>query len=225
MLPDVVSVVEVRSGIAEGIRLAIFPRSEKYYWLGTYEPQVLREIATRLRPGDTYWDVGSHIGYMVAVASRLVGPNGSVIAFEPNPENLRRLRRTIELNELRNVTVRDVALTDRVGESQFFLSGSSSMGSLLQRAHETTAVSVRTSTIDEELKTLSLPALVKIDVEGNESRVLAGATQLLGGRHADLIIEVLTQAQQVAVVQSLVGYQTSMLDERNMLAWPSSVER
>jgi FkbM family methyltransferase len=224
LLPTGPSVVEVRSGLAAGIRLDIFPRSEKYYWLGTYEPQVLEAIATRLRPGASYWDVGAHLGYMVAVASRLVGPTGTVVAFEPNPENVRRLRRTIELNDLRNVMVRDVALSDHLGESQFFLSGSSSMGSLLPGPSGTPTVHVRTSTIDEELKTVPIPDLVKIDVEGGEDAVLAGATGLIEHHRPELIVEVLTPERQREVERRLVGYQTSMLDESNMLASPIPVE-
>jgi FkbM family methyltransferase len=157
---------------------------------------------------------------MVAVASRLVGQTGQVVAFEPDPENLLRLRRTIELNDLQNVTVRDVALSDRVGESQFFPDSSSSKASLEPRTPGASPISVRTSTIDEELKTLPSPALVKIDVEGHESRVLAGGTHLLGGAGPDMIIEVLTQVQRSEVARSLVGYETSMLDDRNLLARP-----
>ena len=224
LLPIGPSVVEVRSGLAAGIRLEILPRSEKYYWLGTYEPQVLHEIATRLRPGATYWDVGSHVGYMVAVASRLVGPTGTVVAFEPNPENVRRLRRTIELNDLRNVTVRDVALSDCVGQSQFFLSDSSSMGSLLSGPFGTPTVPVRTSTVDEELKTVAVPDLVKIDVEGSEDAVLEGAAKLLRDRRPELIVEVLTPERRREVERRLVGYRTSMLDRTNMLAMSSPFE-
>lgn len=224
VFPAGTSVVEVRSGLASGIRLEIFPRSEKYYWLGTYEPQVLREIATRLRPGATYWDVGSHVGFMVAVASRLVGPTGTVVAFEPSPENVRRLRQTIELNDLRNVTVRDVALSDRVGQAQFFLSDSSSMGSLVSGSSPAGTVPVRTNTIDEELRSVPIPDLVKIDVEGWENAVLAGATRLLEGHRPVLIVEVLTPERRRVVERRLVGYRTSMLDERNMLASPTPRE-
>ena len=222
ILPAGPSVVEVRSGLASGIRLEILPRSEKFYWLGTYEQQVLQELAKRLRAGATYWDVGSHVGYMVAVASRLVGPTGRVVAFEPNPENVRRLRRTIELNDLRNVTVRDVALSDHVGESQFFLNESSAMGSLLPGSSRTPVIPVRTSTVDEELKSIPFPDLVKIDVEGSENTVLAGATRLFRDRRPELIVEVLTPERRRDVERRLVRFQTSMLDRHNMLALPTA---
>jgi FkbM family methyltransferase len=223
LLPDGQQVVTVRSGRAAGTRLEIHPRSEKYYWMGTYEPQVLDEIARRLRTDATYWDVGSHLGYMVAVASRLVGPTGTVVAFEPNPENIRRLRRTIELNDLQNVVVREVALSDHVGQSDFYVDAASSMGSLLEGSTPIASMHVPTSTADDELKSMASPDLVKIDVEGSESMVLAGAGALLERRPA-LIVEVLTPEQRLEVTQHLVGYETSMLDERNMLAVPKPAE-
>lgn len=219
LLPQSQSVVTVRSGHAAGVRLEIDPRSEKYYWLGTYEPQVLDALAARLRTGATYWDVGAHLGYLVAVASRLVGPTGTVVAFEPNPENIRRLRRTIELNDLQNVIVREVALSDRIGQSEFHIHVASSMGSLLPDSTSTSSIAVATRTADEELKSMSSPDLVKIDVEGSENAVLAGAGRLLERRPA-LIVEVLTREQREEVEMGLGGYETSMLDERNMLALP-----
>ena len=200
------------------------PRSEKYYWLGTHEPRVLDELAARLQPGFTYWDVGSHVGYMVAVASRLVGATGVVVAFEPNPANVKRLQRTIELNGLDNVTVRAVALSDRVGDSEFFLNDASTMGSLVVSSSLAESVTVRTSTIDEELKSVPAPDLLKIDVEGGESAVLAGASRMLRDHRPTLIVEVLSRVQQRDVANRLVGYRSSMLDDTNMLALPDLLE-
>lgn len=224
VLPTGPTVVEVRSGLAAGILLEIFPQSEKYYWLGTYETEVLQEIAARLRPGSTYWDVGAHAGYMVAVASRIVGPAGTVVAFEPNPDNVRRLLRTIELNNLSNVTVRDVALSDGVGQARFYLTDSSSTGSLRPGFPLAPTLLVRTSTLDEELKAGPTPDLVKIDVEGSEEDVFAGAIELLEVCRPDFVVEVLTPERRRVVEQTLDGYGTSMLDGRNMVASPRSPE-
>ncbi len=55
--------------------------------LGAYEPQVAKLISEVLKPGDTFYDVGSNAGYYVLVAARSVGPLGKVIAFEPVPFN------------------------------------------------------------------------------------------------------------------------------------------
>src|SRR5215470_4533944 len=78
-----------------------------------YEPEkdpVAVELAflrdQMLSASDLAFDVGSHHGlHTVWMARRVRG----VIAIEPNPHNVAILRQNIELNELQNVTVRQVA--------------------------------------------------------------------------------------------------------------------
>ncbi|MEO7230433.1 MAG: FkbM family methyltransferase, partial [Candidatus Limnocylindrales bacterium] len=50
--------------------------------------------------GMTVLDIGANIGLYSAVASRIVGPTGRIIAIEPGPHNCEFIRRTIELNGL-----------------------------------------------------------------------------------------------------------------------------
>src|ERR1700753_3810268 len=49
------------------------------------EPHILHWMAERLRPGDVFFDVGAHHGWMSMVAARKVGSKGKVVAFEPSP--------------------------------------------------------------------------------------------------------------------------------------------
>src|ERR1700757_5463861 len=51
------------------------------YLFGTWEPDLAAFLRRRLRPGDTFIDVGANVGYMSALASRLVGPHGAVVAI------------------------------------------------------------------------------------------------------------------------------------------------
>lgn len=55
------------------------------YLFGTWEPDLAAFMRRRLRPGDTFIDVGANIGCLSALASRLVGPHGIVVAIEPAP--------------------------------------------------------------------------------------------------------------------------------------------
>jgi FkbM family methyltransferase len=156
---------------------------------------------------------------MVVAASRVVGPTGEVVAFEPNPENLRRLHRTIELNELSNVRVRPVAVSDVTGEAQFLPHPESSMGRLVDASDRGTFL-VGTTTLDAELATGRPPHLVKIDVEGHEASVLAGAEAVRARVRPVFIIEVLSTESRVTVTTELPGYRTDMIDRTNLLAIP-----
>ena len=67
----------------------------------------------------TVFDIGAHAGYYTLIASKLVGGSGHVVAFEPAPRNLRYLRRHLSLNHVSNVTVLEVAVSDRAGVGRF----------------------------------------------------------------------------------------------------------
>jgi FkbM family methyltransferase len=68
-----------------------------------------------LEPGMRFLDVGSNIGYFSVLASRLVGPSGSVVAVEPDPVNLQLLRANLWRNGCFNVQVLPVAADARRG--------------------------------------------------------------------------------------------------------------
>ena len=52
-----------------------------------YEAGTTRLFEQLVNPGDVVFDVGVHAGYYTRLAARLVGPTGSIYAFEPEPEN------------------------------------------------------------------------------------------------------------------------------------------
>jgi tRNA G46 methylase TrmB len=73
----------------------------------------------QLRPGDVVVDCGAYIGEFTLYAAEAVGPAGKVIAFEPDPENMKALKANIALNRLKNVTVMEKGLWSRDGVMQF----------------------------------------------------------------------------------------------------------
>ena len=80
---------------------------------GIYEEEVVPLMESLIRPGDTVVDVGANIGCHTLRMSRLVGPMGKVLAFEPDPQNLKLLRENLGKNNCTNVDVFPFALGDR----------------------------------------------------------------------------------------------------------------
>lgn len=147
---------------------------------GTYEPHKVAAVQRLLRPGATFVDVGSNKGDFALIAARTAGPRGRVIAVEPAPDNCRWIRRSVELNGYGNVELHELALSDADGEATLHLGARSGWHSLLPGEGE--AITVRTRTLDGLLEEFACPPpdMLKIDVEGAELAVLAGAGQTLG---------------------------------------------
>jgi FkbM family methyltransferase len=146
-------------------------------WLGSYEAEKQLKFTAALRGGDVVLDVGANVGFYTLLAARSVGSAGRVIAIEPNPRNVRYLKRHIELNGQLQVTVVAAAAGATDGTAKFAMSEHAEMGRLSAQGTET--VTVRS--LDSLATELGLGhvRLMKIDVEGAELEVLLGATGIL----------------------------------------------
>ncbi len=79
--------------------------------INLYETEVLSKI---IKKGDIFIDVGAYIdGWYSLLAAKKIGPKGHVFAFEPNPSCYRRLKENIKLNNLDNVTLEKIALSQK----------------------------------------------------------------------------------------------------------------
>lgn len=145
-------------------------------WLGTYEADLQRELWKALRPGDVFFDVGANVGFFSLLAQRRLAGTGQVIAFEPLPRNVELLRRNLALNGL-SVTLIDAAVADGSGKAVFEQSTSGSMGHLGAGS----GIEVDLVCLDElvSMGRVPPPHVIKMDIEGAESRAMAGARQVL----------------------------------------------
>ena len=151
-----------------------------------HEPLTLALLERLLPPGALFVDVGANIGFFSLLAARRVGPAGRVIALEPNPAALRRLRQNLALNPAFRVEVIEAAASDRVGEVRLAQPDDWNLGGVC--ISETGTVPVRCAPLGDLLAPLNLahaPDLMKIDVEGHEPSVLRGlfASPQLRPRH------------------------------------------
>ena len=163
------------------------------YYDGTYEEGTLAFLERMLRPGDTVIDVGAHFGLMSLVASRCVGSGGRVLSLEPQPENFSRLVRHIQLNGADSVVPLNAAVGATGGSGVIYRreradTGSASMlPSGNPESHGSTVRMVSLDALCAEQRLESI-RLVKIDVEGWELEVLQGATRLLSGSDAPIVV-------------------------------------
>jgi FkbM family methyltransferase len=174
---------------------------------GGYEQETRQRIEATLRPGDTFVDVGANIGFFTLLASRRVGPEGRVIAFEAMPGTSEILRRNVDANRLSNVEVVNKAVLDRCGTVAFDVDDYSSGGSGLsstERSHRR-QLEVDACSLDAFFEPRGWPPLrlIKIDVEGAEAAAIAGLHGCRA-RHPglELIVEVNERLHSIAHLHS-----------------------
>ena len=139
--------------------------------------------------GETAIDIGAHIG---SYTLRLARGFRHVIAFEPNPFTCHILRLNLQLNKIRNVRVEETALSDTNGVSPLYLQRTTGGNGSLNPHHYgfkyDTLVQVKVRRLDDfEIPELDL---LKIDAEGNELRILKGASHTLDRTRPILAVEV-----------------------------------
>jgi FkbM family methyltransferase len=170
-------------GLAAGYRICVSPAENLSYLMGTAEPHLQRAIKRYVGAADTVYDVGANIGYASLSLAKRVGPKGRVFAFEPLPRNVALLRRSVEDNNLANVEILEVAVSDINSEALIRVSENPATASLVWHRENPSAVeiAVKTVVVDDLVETgrLPLPTFVKIDVEGAEGQALRGMRGML----------------------------------------------
>ena len=143
--------------------------------LDQYEPEVTARIQEIVKEGMTVCDVGANIGLITLLASRLAGPTGRVVAFEPVPDNAEILHGNIQRNGCQNVTVIEKAVGAKPGCAEIHLSDHRGSHSLLPKLEHGTGRTLAIEVVRlDSLPELQKIDLLKIDVEGLEIEVLKG---------------------------------------------------
>ena len=159
---------------------------------GIHEPEITQLLESEFQPSDVFYDIGANSGYFSLLAATL--GVGSVIGFEPDPESCAVFRFNRRLNGWgkEQMTLKQVALSDRPGRAAFQRASDSGDGGFGQWPHRETVeeVTVDVETLDKCCRDqdLPLPTVIKLDVEGWEHPVFAGARDLLENHPPRLLI-------------------------------------
>lgn len=161
------------------------------YATGRYEEDTVALMTRLLKPGDAVVDVGANIGYLTLLAARLVGPTGSVLAFEPLPKARTWLERNVALNQASQVVIRSEAVCDRAATAVLNIGPDhhTSTSSLLPISEHHGQAVVSCVRLDDVLTDTASVRLIKIDVEGAEHLVVEGASRTLDIHGPDVIVE------------------------------------
>jgi len=195
-------------------------RHKGYWFYGkARERDEMVALKRLVRPSDTVFDIGAHIGYTALFLASLA-PDGHIHSFEPGSNNLPYLRRNVA-SKL-NITVVESAVGDRCGTAVLGLEDitgqNNSLDESLHALKDTAAAafvvpnvereSVPITTVDRYCREAGVqPQLIKIDVEGYEREVLVGAEQTLAAARPILMVEVSQNPSDVMRLILAAGYE------------------
>lgn len=185
-----------------------------------------------IKSGDTVIDVGANWGIHTLFMSKLVGPSGQVISIEPCSGTTTELLFNAKLNNCKNIIVKELAASEKNGETFLYIGDSSSINTIQAsdgKSEYSEKIKVKIATLDSIVKEHGIDKvkLIKIDVEGAESKVLVGAKQILQNHRPYLIIDLHTPEQDLLVAKILTAheYNLSRLGgppiTRLDLSWPN----
>ena len=218
--------------LAEGIDFAVY--------LGRYEPSTSDALARLIKPGTTVLDIGANIGAHTLQMARLTGANGRVFAFEPTTFAFRKLERNLSLNP--GFPERVTAIQCFVGPAnsnkaptKIYSSWPLKGGSDFHQKHLGQPMptdGLPTRSLDELLAEFgsSPVSLVKLDVDGYECDVLAGAQQMLKRDRPIFVMEIAPYVleEQGKSLHDLLGYFIPLgyrfYDERDENWQPLAIE-
>ena len=207
----------VQRGPARGLWLLLDVRTGAEQRRGEREPVVQEAIRNSLSSGNVFYDLGANVGFFSLMVARQVGPDGKVIAFEPDMEIAERLRRAAERNRLSNVTVVEAAVYSKKGVVAFergLASPDRGIGHVTGSSEGANHVPVQAITLDDYVKTAAPPHLIKCDVEGAEVEVFRGASKLLATQRPSVICEVHSQEnlETLRILFRNAGYNVKLLE-------------
>jgi FkbM family methyltransferase len=189
-------IVTIPDGPNRGMKMQMYPGIPLAYWLaGQWEHEVEEAMRTYIRPGMIAVDLGAHAGYWTMAMSSLVGSDGRVLSFEPNPSTMARLQETSRINHLENVRLFELAASDRTGPVAFAaLDDERSPSSRISDdAHPAAGVFQVDSTRLDDLwgkENLPDPGFVKLDVEDHEVAAIRGGREMLARALPVMLIEI-----------------------------------
>ncbi len=163
------------------------------FYVGDLDRKITWICNQIVRPGDTVLDIGANIGMVTLWLSKLVGENGKVHAFEPNPELQKMLEETFAHNSVANVCLHRTALGSEQGLLELRIprvnAGAASLARN-QSLSDCDVVKVPVKPLskivaEEDIKSIRL---IKIDVEGFEAEVFKGGQEVLSSIRPEAIL-------------------------------------
>lgn len=146
-------------------------------------------LVNEIKQGYKVIDIGANVGIISLLLSKLVGPQGRVIAFEPGPISFKILELNVLINGCKNIQPVNMAVSSKSGKENLFISqGGESDNQVSEHAldwgfERRASIVIETVSLDEYLKNNNINNTeidyIKMDTQGGEYKVLQGMKNIL----------------------------------------------
>jgi len=154
----------------DSLKLSLFPYAEE-----------ITEIMKRdIKKGDTVVDMGANIGYFTCLFAQLVGETGKVFAFEPEPNNFQLLKKNVEVNGYKNVTIEQKAVTNETQKIIMYLSNSPKDHRIYSYDQNRNSIEIDGITLDDYFRDFKNKiSFIKSNIQGADCGAIQGMMSVL----------------------------------------------
>jgi FkbM family methyltransferase len=180
--------------------------------LGWYNLSTTVLLMSLIRKGMAFIDVGANLGYYTLLASKIVGNDGLVLSYEPEPINFSYLRKATSINKVSNVRLFNQAVLDKEGIAELYLSDIERPEAHSMINVSSKSIAVPCTTIDRIAESLDRKIdFIKLHVSGAELKVLSGAKETIKRNKISKILTVLGSANTCGMVEIIEILQSKYL--------------
>lgn len=148
---------------------------------GIYEPFETEFVKKEIKKGDVVLDIGANIGYYTLIFAKLVGEEGKVFAFEPDPYNFALLKKNVETNDYKNVVLVQKAVSNKTGRIKLFLCEDNKGDNRIYNSHDgRQSIEIEAIRLDDYFENYNGKIdFIKMDIQGAEGGAIQGMSNLL----------------------------------------------
>jgi len=204
------------------IEIDLSKPAERAIPFNAYESLITKKIQEIIKENNVVIDIGAWIGYYTLLVAKKVGPKGKIIAIEPHYKNFQRIKKNVELNKFSNVSVLNLAVSNKTGNATLI---EQQDGSCKHKITYDDTGQTKLETLDNiRVKSgLSKINLIIMDIEGYEFLALKGLVKSLSKKNIkNIICEIhpkqlaqnnITVAELISFIESC-DYELSIIDKK-----------
>jgi len=147
---------------------------------GFFEPTETALVKREIKEGDVILDIGANIGYYTLIFAKLAGEKGRIFAFEPDPDNFFLLKKNVEINNFRNVTLIKKGVSSKNEKVSLYLDEENKGNHTIFPQKGRKSIEVEVVRLDDYFEDYEGKInFIKIDIQGAEIIALQGMRNIL----------------------------------------------